>query len=111
MSMSESLSRTAASASSSSPTFNSIAAILEKDFKVARGAIAPDTVLTDLGLDSLALMEFVFAVEDAFHLRIPEERLDPREAGITLQRLSEVIESIGADAQPADSRPEEIATA
>ncbi|KIQ28399.1 phosphopantetheine-binding protein [Variovorax paradoxus] len=82
----------------SSPTFNSIATILETDFKIDRSDISPATVLTDLGLDSLALMEFVFAVEDAFHLRIPEDRLDPREAGITLQRLCEVIdtESSGA---------------
>ncbi|BEP45726.1 phosphopantetheine-binding protein [Variovorax sp. 375MFSha3.1] len=90
----------------SSPTFNSIAAILQTDFRVDPAAISPATALTDLGLDSLALMEFVFAVEDAFHLRIPEERLDPREAGITLQRLCEVIdaESAGAvAAQPAEA--------
>lgn len=89
----------------SSPTFNSIATILETDFKVDRNAISPATVLTDLGLDSLALMEFVFAVEDAFHLRIPEDRLDPREAGITLQRLCEVIdtESSGAIAASAEA--------
>ncbi|MET3494035.1 phosphopantetheine-binding protein [Variovorax boronicumulans] len=102
-----------ASPSSSSPTFNSIAAILEADFKVARGAISPGTVLTDLGLDSLALMEFVFAVEDAFHLRIPEDRLDPREAGITLQRLCEVIdaESGGALAGPSALSSAELALA
>ena len=89
----------------SSPTFNSIATILETDFKVDRSAISPVTVLTDLGLDSLALMEFVFAVEDAFHLRIPEDRLDPREAGITLQRLCEVIdtESSGVVAPAAEA--------
>jgi acyl carrier protein len=50
-------------------------------------------------------MEFVFAVEDAFHLRIPEDRLDPREAGITLQRLCEVIdaESAAATANTANA--------
>lgn len=85
-------------------TFNSIAALLENDFHVDRAAIEPGAVLTDLGLDSLTLMEFVFAVEDAFHLRIPEDKLDPREAGITLQRLCEVIEQTSAAAaakQPA----------
>ena len=90
----------------SSPTFNSIAAILQTDFRVDPAAISPATALTDLGLDSLALMEFVFAVEDAFHLRIPEERLDPREAGITLQRLCEVIDAENAGAvaaQPAEA--------
>ena len=90
----------------SSPTFNSIAAILQTDFRVDPAAISPATALTDLGLDSLALMEFVFAVEDAFHLRIPEDRLDPREAGITLQRLCEVIDAENAGAvaaQPAEA--------
>ena len=85
-------------------TFNSIAALLEKDFHVDRADIEPGAVLTDLGLDSLTLMEFVVAVEDAFHLRIPEDKLDPREAGITLQRLCEVIEQTSAAAaakQPA----------
>jgi len=81
---------------SSSPTFNTIARILENDFHVERERVAPQTALADLGLDSLALMEFVFAVEDAFHLRIPEDRLDPREAGITLQRLCEVIDTEGS---------------
>ncbi|RYY59762.1 MAG: acyl carrier protein, partial [Comamonadaceae bacterium] len=68
-------------------TFNSVATILEHEFHLKPEQIVPSAALTDLGLDSLALMEFVFAVEDAFRLRIPEERLDPREAGITLQRL------------------------
>ena len=76
------------------PTFNTIVGILEKDFRMSRTDIHPDAALADLGLDSLALMEFVFAVEDSFRLRIPEDRLDPREAGITLQRLCEVIDSM-----------------
>ena len=92
--------------SSASPTFNSIAAILETDFRIERSAISPATALSDLGLDSLALMEFVFAVEDAFHLRIPEDRLDPREAGITLERLCDVIDTESAPVaavQPAEA--------
>ena len=93
---------------SSSPTFNSIATILETDFRVERANISPATALSDLGLDSLALMEFVFAVEDAFHLRIPEDRLDPREAGITLQRLCEVID---AEGEAAAVRSEPMAAA
>ncbi len=76
------------------PTFNTIASILEKDFRIVRTDIHPEASLGELGLDSLALMEFVFAVEDSFRLRIPEDRLDPREAGITLRRLCEVIDSM-----------------
>jgi len=40
------------------------------------------------------LMEFVFAVEDSFGLRIPEEKLDPRDVGITLINLCSVIDEL-----------------
>jgi acyl carrier protein len=73
-------------------TFKTIAQLLSTKFQVNQSLITPTTLLTDLGLDSLSLMEFVFAVEDAFHLRIPEDRLDPREAGIDLAKLSLVID-------------------
>ena len=54
-------------------------------------------MLEELGLDSLALMEFVFAIEDRFQLRIPEDRLDPRQGGITLARMSDVIRDFQAE--------------
>ena len=76
----------------SSGTFQKISEILTSKFQVDPGVISPQTLLTELGIDSLSLMEFVFAVEDAFNLRIPEDRLDPREAGIDLQKLSNVID-------------------
>jgi len=76
----------------SSGTFQKISEILTSKFQVDPGVISPQTLLTEFGIDSLSLMEFVFAVEDAFNLRIPEDRLDPREAGIDLQKLSNVID-------------------
>jgi acyl carrier protein len=79
-----------------SATFDTVARILLTEFHLDAARVTPATPLLDLDLDSLALMEFVFAVEDAFKLRIPQERLDPREAGITLQRLCEVIDQMVA---------------
>jgi len=73
-------------------TFQTISDILTSKFQVDPSLVTPETLLTELGIDSLSLMEFVFAVEDAFNLRIPEERLNPREAGIDLQKLSDVID-------------------
>lgn len=73
-------------------TYETITEILVTKFQVERGAIKPETLLTELGLDSLSLMEFVFAVEDAMNLRIPEDKLDPRQAGIDLKKLATVID-------------------
>jgi acyl carrier protein len=73
-------------------TFAAISSILVESFHVDAAAVTTETALDQLGLDSLALMEFVFAVEDRFDVRIPEERLDPRQAGVTLARLATLID-------------------
>jgi len=73
-------------------TFAAISSVLVENFHVDAALLRPEAALDQLGLDSLALMEFVFAVEDRFDVRIPEERLDPREAGVTLERLAALIE-------------------
>ena len=41
-------------------------------------------------------MEFVFAVEDRFDVRIPEDRLDPRQAGVTLEQLATLLDEAAA---------------
>ncbi len=71
--------------------FPRAAEILEKKFGVDPALIRPEATLDQLGLDSLALMEFVFEVEDRFEVRIPQEKLDPRQAGVTLAHLIELL--------------------
>jgi len=75
-----------------SPTFAAISSVLVENFHVDASTLSPEVALDQLGLDSLALMEFVFAVEDRFDVRIPEERLDPRQAGVTLAQLATLID-------------------
>ena len=82
-----------------SSTFDAVSAVLIDQFQVDAATVRPDVALDQLGLDSLTLMEFVFAVEDRFGVRIPEDRLDPREAGVTLERLAALMdEAIAAKA-------------
>lgn len=73
--------------------FETIGQILSTQFGVDPQTIRPDTKLEQLGLDSLALMEFVFAVEDRFAVRVPEAELDPRQAGITLEHMAAVLDA------------------
>ena len=82
------------------PTFDAISSVLVDKFKVDAEKIHPETTLEQIGLDSLALMEFVFAVEDRFDVRIPEDKLDPRQAGVTLQHLSQLLDE-AITAKPA----------
>ena len=81
-------------------TFAVISAVLVEQFHVDAAAVQPAAALDQLGLDSLALMEFVFAVEDRLDVRIPEDRLDPRQAGVTLEQLATLLDEAVA-AKPA----------
>jgi len=73
-------------------TFNAVAEVLTTKFDVPREHIQPQSELQSLGLDSLSLMEFVFAIEDHFGLRIPEDRLDPRQAQLTVADLCRALD-------------------
>jgi acyl carrier protein len=81
-------------------TFDAVSTVLVDKFHVEAEKVRPDATLEQLGLDSLALMEFVFAVEDRFDVRIPEDRLDPRQAGVTLEHLAGLLDEAVA-ARPA----------
>jgi acyl carrier protein len=71
--------------------YPAIAAVLTQKFDVDPSRVAPASTLDGLGLDSLVLMEFVFAIEDKFSVRIPEDRLDPRQSGVTLAQLAALL--------------------
>jgi len=83
--------------------FETIGQILSTQFGVDPQSIRPDTKLEQLGLDSLALMEFVFAVEDRFEARIPQDKLDPRQAGFTLERVVQILEDELATARAGEA--------
>ncbi len=72
--------------------FDEVVGVLRDKFQVDAATLRPDTTLESLGLDSLTLMEFVFAVEDQYSVRVPEDKLDPRQAGITLERLVQILD-------------------
>lgn len=69
----------------------SLLKILSEKFHIDVGLYTQDTPLDALGLDSLALMEFIFAVEDHFNVRIPEDQLDPSKIGMTFGRFASLI--------------------
>jgi acyl carrier protein len=78
--------------------FSVLSQLLVDQFGVDPAIIHREVALADLGLDSLTLMEFIFAAEDAFSLRIPEEKMDPTQADLTLDAICKVIESMKSSA-------------
>ncbi len=51
-----------------------LADVLSEKYDVDPDAISPEATLTELGLDSLTIVELLFDVEDEFGIEVPEER-------------------------------------
>ena len=79
-----------------SPTFDQLKDLLIERFDTPADRVTPNSIVTDLGLDSLTLMEFIFAAEDHFGLRLPEEKLDPRQPDLTLKQVAAAIDEARA---------------
>lgn len=72
--------------------------ILTEKFSVPEEKIKSDALLTDLGLDSLDVIEVLFEVEDKFGIRVPQEGAALRAA--TIQELLDTITQL-VEQQPS----------
>jgi len=72
-------------------TFDELVQLIHETFGVEPGVLAPATTLTEFGLDSLTLVELIFAIEEHFGIQIPDH------ADIkTLKALTMLIDELGA---------------
>jgi acyl carrier protein len=63
-------------------------ALIQKKYGLEPDALDPDKPMTELGLDSLAVAEFLFEVEDHFAVRLADD--DPTID--TLRKLSALVD-------------------
>jgi len=54
-------------------TFERVKALMVGEFQIDPDAITPETHLTELGVDSLAALEFVFVLEEAFRFTMDND--------------------------------------
>jgi len=54
-------------------TLETIRALAAQQFGVEATAIEPDVPVADYGVDSLGLIEFMFVLEDVFHVQIGKQ--------------------------------------
>ena len=73
-----------------------LSALLERDFGLERSRIAADATLESLEIDSLRLIEIVFAVEDEFGVTMPQDQGEIRGRVRTLGDLAALIDALPA---------------
>ncbi len=64
--------------------------LFSETFGITEEKLLPDATLESLGLDSLAVIEFLFQIEDRFHIQIPDQANPPR----TLDEMVQLIEPL-----------------
>ena len=73
--------------------------LIQEKYGTEMAALDPHDSMREKGFDSLALVEFVFAIEDHFSITIPDNDPDID----TLAKLAALVDSIRASQAPAAS--------
>ena len=73
-----------------------LAETLSERYEVARESISPEATLTELGLDSLTVVELLFDVEDEFGIEVPEERATFQTLAEAAALVDELVKAKGA---------------
>jgi acyl carrier protein len=65
--------------------------IVQKEKDVPADKITPAALLTDAGIDSLDALSILFAIEEQFHISIPD---DKARAAKTFGDLADIVEEL-----------------
>ena len=71
-----------------------VIAILAEQALLRPEDLAPPMTLKELGIDSLALVESIFAIEEAFDVTVPFNANDPQAGGFDISTVASVIEAV-----------------
>ena len=75
-------------------TAQTIFAIIADQALLAPSDLTPETRLADLALDSLAMVELIFALEEAFDISVPFNANDPAAQEFDLSSVGAIIAAV-----------------
>lgn len=81
-------------------TLESVQAILKTNFDLSSEVVQPEARLADLAIDSLAVIEVLFAVEDEFKVTVPSEPATLQGQMKTVGDLVGYIDRLVAEQRP-----------
>jgi acyl carrier protein len=58
------------------------------------GDISPDQTLEDLGIDSLGLVEAIFAIEESFDISVPFNANDPSASEFDISTVRSIADAV-----------------
>lgn len=71
-----------------------IIAIIAEQAVMDVSDVTPDSTLEDLGIDSLGLVESIFAIEEAFDIQVPFNANEPEQSDFDISSVASIIDAI-----------------
>ncbi|MBF9047312.1 acyl carrier protein [Rhodobacterales bacterium LSUCC0031] len=71
-----------------------VIAIIAEQAVLEPGDITPEASLADLGIDSLGLVEAIFAIEEAFDIQIPFNANEPDQSDFDISSVEAIIAAV-----------------
>ena len=71
-----------------------IIAIIAVQAVLEPGDVSLDQTLEDLGVDSLGLVEAIFAIEEAFDISVPFNANDPAQSDFDISSVGAIVEAV-----------------
>ncbi|HKL70289.1 acyl carrier protein [Salibaculum sp.] len=71
-----------------------VIAIIAEQAMLDPSDVSPQSTLEDLGIDSLGLVESIFAIEETFDISVPFNANDPSESDFDITSVSAIIAAV-----------------
>lgn len=71
-----------------------VIAIIAEQAMLEPGDIAMDNTLEDIGIDSLGLVECIFAIEEAFDIDVPFNANDPSASDFDISSIAAIVVAV-----------------
>ena len=68
--------------------------IIAEQAVVEPSDVTPDSTLEDLGIDSLGLVECIFAIEEEFDISIPFNANEPTKSDFDISNVKSIVDGI-----------------
>ena len=69
-------------------------AILAEQAVLEPSDVEMDQTLEDLGIDSLGLVECIFAIEEEFDIQVPFNANEPQKSGFDISSVSSIVAAV-----------------
>jgi acyl carrier protein len=71
-----------------------VIAIIAEQAMLASSDVTPQSTLEDLGIDSLGLVESIFAIEETFDISVPFNANEPAASDFDISSVSAIIAAV-----------------